>query len=325
MKNVLLTTSALVCFAGFAYAEVSLSGSAEMGITFDESDPDDVEFNNDIDVEFTLTGATDNGIAFGANIDLDQADGGATIEESNDVFISGTFGTLTLGDTDGAYDRALSNIAGAGLEDEADLGDGTSGLDGAADGEVLRYDYSFADFTFSASLELEEGLTEEVYAFGLAYSGELAGFEIAAGAGFQMTQTDGGILGDGDHTAIGGSVVVGFAGFDLTVVYQNIDRPDDIAVAVTEDLVSDNNVGVSLEYSIGALGAGVGYEFSEISTAVPGELASRNIVQGFVTYDLTGGAELVAAIGYEDVEGGVAGPGTDESNITAGFGLGLAF
>src|SRR6056297_2410726 len=123
MRNVLFATSALISIAGTAMAEVTLIGSAEMGVThIDNGDgngtdvdgvlpgEDNTEFHNDIDVTFTLSGATDNGLTFGASIDLDEADGTAVIESSNSVFISGAFGTLSMGDVDGAYDQALDGI-----------------------------------------------------------------------------------------------------------------------------------------------------------------------------------------------------------------------
>lgn len=139
MKNVLFATTALVGFAGVAFAQdagVSLSGSAEMGITYIDIDGvgDEAVFHNDIDVTFTLSGATDNGLTFGATIDLDEAGDGDSVEFENSVFISGAFGTLSMGDIDGAYDQALSNIHAGGLSDEADQASGTAGFDGPGTG-----------------------------------------------------------------------------------------------------------------------------------------------------------------------------------------------
>ena len=70
MKKVLLGTTALVMTAGVAAADVTFSGYAEIGI-FD-NDSDDVQFHHDIDVKFSLSGESDNGLSFGATIDLDE-------------------------------------------------------------------------------------------------------------------------------------------------------------------------------------------------------------------------------------------------------------
>jgi Ca-activated chloride channel family protein len=73
--------------------DVVLSGPAELAF----NDPNGTIFT-DIDVEFTLSGETDNGLSFGATPSLD---------ESNDdldqpIFIEGNFGTVTMGDHDEA-------------------------------------------------------------------------------------------------------------------------------------------------------------------------------------------------------------------------------
>ncbi|MEM8869474.1 MAG: porin [Pseudomonadota bacterium] len=330
MKNVLFATTALAgfAFAGAAFADghtgVSLSGNAELGVTYrDDGTTDTTVFHNDIDVTFTLSGETDNGLSFGASIDLDESGDGDGVEFENSVFISGDFGTLSMGDIDGAYDQALANVASGGLSDEADLASGTSGLDGVAP-EIARYDYSFSAFTISASLALEDQaplndeaggsssaeLTDNVYGVGIAYSGDLAGFSLGVGVGYQYTETDGAVLGSGDHTAIGASAVIGFSDFSLTLVYENLDRPTGFAAAGAQD---GDTYGVSLEYSFGAIGVAGAYEYSELTGGV-----EQDTFQGFVTYDLTGGAELVAAVGYqEDDAGGEV--------TTAGFGLGLSF
>ena len=135
MKKVLLATSALVASAGIASAQgVELSGHAEMGIIGGSAI--ETQFHTDIDVTFTMSGETDNGLTFGASIDLDESDGsgtgatavgasaafGNTTQGGETVFISGSFGTLTMGDTDGAFDWALTEVAiGGAIADDRRL------------------------------------------------------------------------------------------------------------------------------------------------------------------------------------------------------------
>ncbi|KKL69695.1 hypothetical protein LCGC14_2112360, partial [marine sediment metagenome] len=72
MKKVLFATTALVASTSFAMADVDLSGVAEMGIFGGDGIED--QFHTDIDVTFSMSGSTDNGLTFGASIDLDESD-----------------------------------------------------------------------------------------------------------------------------------------------------------------------------------------------------------------------------------------------------------
>ncbi len=76
MKKVLLASTALVMTAGVAAAQgVELSGYAEIGVkgTEDNFGRSTEVFHHDFDVKITLSGETDNGLTFGATIDLDEA------------------------------------------------------------------------------------------------------------------------------------------------------------------------------------------------------------------------------------------------------------
>ena len=73
MKAILFATTALVATAGIAAAEVSLTGSAEMGIMGGDGIAD--QFHTDIDVTFGMSGEADNGLSFGASVDLDESIG----------------------------------------------------------------------------------------------------------------------------------------------------------------------------------------------------------------------------------------------------------
>ncbi|MEM8553777.1 MAG: porin, partial [Pseudomonadota bacterium] len=112
MKKILLASSALVLVGGVAFAEstVTTTGSAELGIFGGEVGSTDVEpqFHTDINIDFAASATTDGGVEFGAEIGLEEAQGGVatTIEDDFTVFLSSSFGNLTAGDTDGAFDWA---------------------------------------------------------------------------------------------------------------------------------------------------------------------------------------------------------------------------
>jgi outer membrane protein OmpU len=151
MKKLLIASTALVATAGMASADITISGHAAAGIysglgnadavtvavaavaavpgnagtaaqvVGPETFSDDGVYSN-AGVDFTMTGATDNGISFSAtvNIDagteidagdfeLDGADGGTA--GLGAVSMTGTFGSLTFdnGGIDNLYDDGLAS------------------------------------------------------------------------------------------------------------------------------------------------------------------------------------------------------------------------
>ena len=77
------------------------------GFADNDSDDGDVgnnttQFVQDINITFTMSGTSDNGLTFGAAIDLSEDAGDVDTDDAGvAIFVSGDFGTLTLGDTDG--------------------------------------------------------------------------------------------------------------------------------------------------------------------------------------------------------------------------------
>src|SRR6056297_3279247 len=118
----IFATTALVATAGVASADIALSGAAQMGIqggsgfTGADANQNTTQFVQDIDITFTMSGTADNGLTFGAAIDLDENAGGV--------------GTLTMGDTDGAFDWALQEVdynGAASINDDHTVHAGFSG------------------------------------------------------------------------------------------------------------------------------------------------------------------------------------------------------
>ncbi len=145
MKKVLLASTALVMTAGVAVAQgrralllLRRSGSRALEETLGWTA---TVFHNDFDVKITLSGETDSGLTFGATMDLDELRGDSIDPDGNlsSVFVSGSFGTLTMGDTDGAFDWAMDDIVwGTAIADDhsSHAGwNGNSGLDGSVDGQ----------------------------------------------------------------------------------------------------------------------------------------------------------------------------------------------
>ena len=139
MKKVLLATSVLAMTAGFASAEVTVSGTARMGVIADFGDADPA-FTSRVRIIFTASGETDSGLSFGATVRNDQSGVGNTENGDSVVYISGAFGKLSMGDVDGAANAAVGHVDGVGLTGLGDLNESTflanGGNDLDADGDI---------------------------------------------------------------------------------------------------------------------------------------------------------------------------------------------
>ena len=335
MKKVLFATTALVAAAGAASAEVLISGNAEMGLIVGDGGvaptDGDVEFFTDIDVTFTMSGTTDSGLTYGANIDLDESDGSninnsiAVIDSGPDgvrgtdddfvrnagsngasnafagrtqggesIFLSGAFGTLTAGDTDGALDWALTEVAfnsGSLNDDETEHAgyNGNAGLDGIYDGQIVRYDYSIGDFGIAVSAEIDDadgGVGSEndpALGIGAKYSLDL-GFISGVGVALGYQNAD-------DAEAIGASLNGTVYGFNVGVSY--LERNGD------SDASSYEHFGIGLGYVTGAISVSANYgeyDFDDDSDQEGFGLSAG--------YDLGGGAIVQMGYGNSDFSDG---------------------
>jgi outer membrane protein OmpU len=348
MKKVLLTSTALVAFGGMAAAEVSISGNAEMGIVggnvevttadgteFDETAP--AQFFNDVDVDFDMSGTTDGGLAFGASVDLDEA--GNLGNEEDDmgitVFISSDFGTLTMGDTDGALDFVMVDMGNAGNPgsindaETGHLGYLGSWLDGSGDGQIVRYDYSFDAFTFAVSAEQEpsgpngtvlEDDDDVTWAIGGRYEFEFGGGSAGVGLGYQWSSQ--------------GSIQVGGDADDQTVNI-SLGSGEVAATAVGVDVALDAGFTATLTYTnfnfdegddVEHIGVGGGYTFDAFSVhANYGQYSTDDIdVTGYglsAGYDLGGGASILAGYGNSSADE----DDSDRELSIDNYSLGLSF
>lgn len=295
MKKVLLATTALIASAGIAAAGdlstgVHISGSAEIGVV--GGDTIDTQFWSDLDVNFKLTGETDNGLTFGASIDLDElANGIPATSGPAAVWVSGGFGTITIGDTDGALDWAMKEaIIGGTINDVQEHAgfNGNSGLDGVYDGQVARYDNSFGDFGVAVSAEVDD-------------SG--AGGDAAIGIGvkysFSMVNLGLGYQSDGIVDIVGVSVDATFGDITAIVNYTDMDT-------------IGTHTGFALGYSMDALT--VAMNWGEFEATGGGTISGWGAI---VNYDLSDDVTLKAGYGFSDF-------GATDSNVYS-VGLGLSF
>ncbi len=179
MKKILLATTVLVGTAGFAAAEVTLSGSARMGIVSGyDAGLDDMKagFSSRIRVNFGLAGETDGGLSFGASVRADQAgtaNSGGTAMDAGSVFVSGAFGKISMGDNDSAANATVGHVDGVGYTGNGDFNE--IAYIGQTDTSVL-YTYAAGDLSVAASvgqLDAEtnyDGDAVQAYSVAAAYT-----------------------------------------------------------------------------------------------------------------------------------------------------------
>ncbi|NGQ89547.1 porin [Rhodobacter sp. HX-7-19] len=325
MKKILLATTMLAGTAGIAAAEVAVTGYAEIGIIRSEAGfagSTNAQFHQDVEVTFTMSGETDGGLSFGAAIDLDETNVAAGDDSGTTVFVSGAFGKLTMGDTDGALDWAVAD-AGA----LTSMGDdhtthlfyfAGNGLDGSHDNQVVRYEYSFGDFGVALSYEQAGNnatgtLADDNVAIGATYSMDMGGTALKFGLGYQAgsdAPTAAAVYTNGD--AIGASVSAELAGgFAVSLGYIKYDFDATNVAGGAATMADFAHTGLGVTYTTGALSlhANVGHFNPDVG-------ASDSTYGLAVNYDLGGGAVVMA--GYGSDVGAAAG---DQSQYSIGLGL----
>ncbi|MEM6974072.1 MAG: porin [Pseudomonadota bacterium] len=76
------------------------------GLFGDEPDVDGVDLHRDIEIHFTAKIVLDNGLEFGAQAEIEaEPDGSSEHIDESEVFISGAFGEIVLGNEDAAGER----------------------------------------------------------------------------------------------------------------------------------------------------------------------------------------------------------------------------
>ncbi|WP_145104650.1 porin [Cereibacter sediminicola] len=314
MKQILLATTALVMTAGVAAAEISFSGYAEMGVVGGGDDNinfasnGETQFHNDFDLKVTATSETDTGLAFGVSVEISKDEGRSNGNFSADneaAFISGAFGTLTMGEIDGAVDWAITeNVGNPGsIGDDETMHAGYMGAfgDGNYDNQIARYDYSFGDFGVAISAELDDsGENDDGYAVGMKYRGDFAGFGLGLGLGYQSMTTSGnwapGNLGD-FLGALPGGVDMDIYSVSLTGDFNNGFVAGVAYTKFNNDIEDFEHLGVSAGYTIGAFQVGANYgEFD-----LDGDKAKGYGIAA--AYDLGGGLKLHGGYGDSDIDG----------------------
>ncbi|MDJ0822040.1 MAG: porin, partial [Paracoccaceae bacterium] len=282
-----------------------------------------------------------------------------TLEGGETYFLA--FGGLRLdmGDTDGAFDAALTEVAigGSIADDHTTHGgySGNGGLDAVYDGQIARFSYSTGGFTGHLSAEIDDtGTFDPIWGIGVAYAGSFGGTDIGVGLGYQSgdeTNSDVsvaltniavllavGALPPGasneaillaalgaaahePHEIWGASLSATFAnGFQGILNYSEADFGDVATVIGGRSVVKQKHMAIGLGYTMNALTIGVNYgQYNDLLGVEGLDSTGYGLA---VNYDLGGGLEAQFGYGKTDIDLDL--PGFSASTEVDQYSLGLA-
>jgi len=353
MKKILLGTTAIAAAALYAQSAqaqitVSLGGYTEFFGAYYNDDADNLtnhEFQLETEIVVRADGKADNGLLYGAKVELQNStpNAGSTgvgTDEAS-VYLAGTWGRLELGDFDGAADTLAIYAPLVGIEQiDGDAYDfltnrpttGTRAgfqLGGLPNGTIVKTPDSgdstkimyltprFAGFQAGASYATQNGSeAQDVVAFktsatggykdfweaGVNWTGDFAGFSIAAGAtttGATGTNINSGLsLEDFWTWQAGGQV--GYGGFKVGGGYY--DGGDFNKVSGAPNASSDSSAWhLGASYTAGPFAVGVtyaeaqGYKGPTQFNAATGAATSGTYASDYKTYG--GGVAYTVAPG----------------------------
>ena len=267
MKKVLFATTALIATAGVAAADVTLSGAAEAILRDTGAAGTDSYIDTSVELDVSFSGTTDAGLSFGATMDIDTgANTDGTVGDP-EIFVTGAWGTVRVGN----ITHAADGIGLAEVGDGAGADDTLESLRGSIASDV-SYNFSIdglsvtlstevgtdsaqesageGDFSFHASYAMS-GLTVEVgfaddNSTGDTWTGLELGYKMGdATLGATFINTDYGNAATRDRSGAGFSV--GYAVTDALTVTGVMSSTDGVAAGAT----SIDDYGVGFAYNLG--------------------------------------------------------------------------
>lgn len=324
MKKVLLGATALTMLgAGGASASewvAEVGGFMTMGIGYVDTEvtETEVEIVNNAEVIFNWELIADNGITFGAKIEI-EGNGSDNNADEYVGFFEGSFGRVEIGAEDGAMDRLFGGPGGctaftcagdgAGLLFDYAASDAGYNIDtdGEESGDNLKITYFTPRFSgFQAGVSYaptdDEGGTstdgtadeEDVVEIGANYANTFGDFSVVIGGGYTFGNDN--ALGNDDMSfdSYGGSVNVGFGGFSVGGVVGFTDFDDD---EIGEDTDEDAGYSVGAGYATGPWAFGVNF-----AQGFDGEQEDQIGVSVGIDYALAPGVTVGAVGEYFDAD-----------------------
>ncbi|WP_106746129.1 porin [Yoonia maritima] len=321
MKSILLTTSALVAFAGAAAAEVSFSGEATLGYNSRIAGDND-GFYWDANVATAMSQELDNGVTAAASFQFDAIDN----DNETDIISESYVLSLTT-ESAGMYYGDTAFAAETLWKSAGDMeSDGFSEADGET---VLRGEASFGAVEAAVSYTVADADNNfptddsHVDQLSVAAAGDFGQFSVVA-AYQEESEAAFGVLANGangDYNTseiFGLSVGASFSGADITVAYASDETLDESSVGVQvaypfgpvtatvyyvseDDAADEDNYGVTLAYSEGALSVKGDYDYDQ----------GVNKIGLDGSYDLGNGLTILAGVYDQSDDATDANNGTD--------------
>jgi outer membrane protein OmpU len=308
MKKLLFASTALVLVAGAAAAEVKVTGDGRMGIYYNG---DNWNFASRIRIKFAASGETDGGLSFGGSVRADNSGSGAH-GAAGSVFISGSFGTLSMGDVVGAAEAVLFDLPEVGYTDLSGYNElpfltGDGALT-SSDNPVVLYTYTTGSLTFALSLSdgydgndatiadtVSSGTrtgfrsdlqVDQEYAIGASYSFG----DYTVGLGYEVLDFAASGVSSTTQITLGGSAAFG----DTTVKAYYAQRD---AAGTAADI---NFYGLGVSSVFGAVTVNAFANHYDYQAAGATDITGYGL--GGV-YDLGGGASVVGGVASTDASG----------------------
>ena len=350
MKSILLTSTALVAFAGAAAAD----GHAEAGIAFagdatlGYNDVVEDGFYWDSSVDVTMTAALDNGLVASATFGLNVSDNdlGEPVSTSDFVLkLAGGGSSLSFGDLDPVAEDRWSGVDGMdadGFNDQDVHFSAAVGFESMLVGET-----TLGGFTTAVSFGVDaDGATIEdgLDAMQLHTTGSFGSVNLQAAYQAEFAGAD---------AVFGISAGTSFAGADVKIAYADNGGDNSIGVSAsypvgpvtlggyyaTNDLGEDN-YGLSADYANGPVavsafgdfdgdadewdfGVEGSYDLGNGATVLAGMVDSGDAYYVAGTYDLGGGASILAS--YADDENNATNDEIGDPEYMAGTTIEVSF
>ncbi|WP_296419563.1 porin [Pseudooctadecabacter sp.] len=248
MKRILLSSAAIVAFAGAAAAEghtgVTFSGSADLGFndTDIDSDGDDsvAGFYSDLEVTIGFAAELDNGLTAAASIDFEDLASGTADGADYELSLTSENAGLYYGDTNFAAQNVWV-AAGPMANDDFSEADGEEALRGEVTfgGVEAQVSYVLADADGNRG-------TDDLDQLSVGVSGDFGNFNVVMA--YQEAASDDFNAANGDFNndeVFGISVGTSFGGADVRLAYAESE--------------GDDSIGVSVSYPFGPVTVDAGY------------------------------------------------------------------
>lgn len=340
MRKILMTTTAAlastIAFSAAQAAEptMTVSGAINYQYTTESSDTSGVagvdQFqmgNSSTQLHFDVDAEADNGLVYGGRVDWRPASNG--IDEIW-IDIQGSFGTLILGNDDGAVDQvpgAVDVLVGS-FGYDGDYAGGENSQQGSAsvgfgsnfntddNSKIVYYTPSFGGFTggFSHTPDDNNGGTEAVSELSAAWGGDLGGASLDLGAGYLFGSST---QGTEDISAYRVGAVLGVGDFSFGASYVD-DGDSGIAKGSRATAGSGGNIAVGYNFGTGAVSAG--YLATEVDDAT-GTVDEFDNLHFDVEYYLAEGLTTYAGVQFTESTDGSANLSDESTTVIIGAAL----